>query len=136
MSLSFTKEDVKVEFEKNNKIAEDLLKNSSEMEQFLQKLEIKLRKIPVLGGNLSEVPIMALLIKSYLKKEYKEVPIGTIIAILSALIYFVSPVDLIPDVIPVVGYVDDTAVIGFALLMVKSDLDDYKEWRIKTGRTI
>lgn len=136
MGFSFTKEDVKVEFEKNNKIAENLLKNSSEMEQFLQNLENKLRKIPVLGGNLSEIPMMALLIKSYLKKEYKEIPIGTIIAILSALIYFVSPVDLIPDVIPGVGYVDDTAVIGLALLMVKSDLDDYKEWRIKTGKTI
>lgn len=136
MGLSFTKEDVKVQFEKNTKVAEKLLKSSSEMEQFLQNLESKLKKIPALGENLSEIPIMALLIKSYLKKEYKEVPVGTIIAILSALIYFVSPVDLIPDVVPGVGYVDDAAVIGFALLMVKSDLDGYKEWRIKTGKTV
>lgn len=82
------------------------------------------------------VPTMASLIKSYVKKEYTEIPIGSIIAILSALIYFVSPVDLIPDAIPVIGLVDDAAVVAACLNFVNSDLEEYSNWREKNGKLI
>ena len=48
-------------------------------------------------------------------------------------IYFVAPVDLIPDGIPVVGYADDAAVLAIALDFIKSDIDDYMEWREENG---
>ena len=50
--------------------------------------------------------------KSYIQGEYKDVPIGIIIAIISALVYFVSPIDILPDSIPIVGYFDDAAVVA------------------------
>lgn len=40
-----------------------------------------------------------------------------------------SPIDLIPDFIPVVGYVDDALVVAACLAMVESDLEIYKEWK-------
>lgn len=49
----------------------------------------------------ADVPIIVSLIRSYIKKEYTDVPIGTVIAILSALIYFVSLIDIFQDSIPV-----------------------------------
>ena len=52
------------------------------------------------------VPVMISLIKSYIEKEYTEIPLGTIIAVISALIYVVSPIDIIPDSIPGAGYID------------------------------
>ena len=45
------------------------------------------------------------------------------------MIYLVSPIDAIPDVIPVLGYADDVAVIALAWRMVRSDVDDYEKWR-------
>ena len=83
--------------------AEEMLKDQDKMERFLQRLEKKLKVIPLAGEKLADVPIMVSLIRSYVKKEYIDVPIGTIIAILSALIYFVSPIDIVPDSIPVLG---------------------------------
>lgn len=38
-----------------------------------------------------------------------------------ALIYFISPIDLIPDHIPVVGYLDDLAVLSLAVNCLKSE---------------
>ena len=38
-----------------------------------------------------------------------------VIAIILAIIYVVFPIDLIPDVIPVIGWLDDLIVIGLAL---------------------
>ena len=109
--------------------AEKVLNNNKKLDKVLTRTEKKLNLLPVVGTSLAMIPSMISLVRSYTKKEYTEIPIGTIIAIVSALIYFVSPVDLIPDVIPVAGHLDDAAVVGACLALVKSDLDDYKEWR-------
>ena len=116
--------------------ATELLQDEDKMERFLQKLEKKLRKVPVAGNKLATIPVLVSLVKSYTKKEYTEVPLGSIVAILAALIYFVSPIDLIPDVIPVIGYLDDAAVIAGCLKLVETDLEDYQEWREKNGKVL
>ena len=109
--------------------AEKVLNNNKKLDKVLTRTEKKLNLLPEVGTSLAMIPSMISLVRSYTKKEYTEIPIGTIIAIVSALIYFVSPVDLIPDVIPVAGHLDDAAVVGACLALVKSDLDDYKKWR-------
>ena len=53
-------------------------------------------------------------------------PKGTVAAIIGTLLYVLSPADLIPDVIPVVGYLDDAAVLALCLKFAKHDVDEYK----------
>lgn len=67
--------------------------------------------------------------RDYINGSYKEIPKGSILAIIGSLIYFLSPIDLIPDFIPVVGFIDDIAVLGLVFNQVKSDLDDYERWK-------
>ena len=76
------------------------------------------------------------LVKSYVKKEYTELPVAIMISIVIALIYFLSPVDLLPDVVPVVGYLDDGAVIIGCLSFAMTDLKDYRKWRKDNGYEI
>ena len=45
--------------------------------------------------------------------KYKKVPVGTIAAIVGTLLYVLSPIDFIPDFMPVVGYLDDAAMLAF-----------------------
>ncbi len=63
------------------------------------------------------------------EKEYIEILTGTIIAILCALIYFLSPIDAIIDAIPGIGYFDDSIVVLLCLKLVKSDINEYVNWR-------
>lgn len=64
------------------------------------------------------------LVESYVKREYTDIPLTSIISILAALIYVISPIDLIPDFIPGIGYFDDAAVVTLVLgLGVGHDLD-------------
>ena len=79
---------------------------------------------------------MISLIRNYVKKEYTEIPLGTIIAILSALIYIISPIDFVPDAIPGAGYIDDALVIGACLKLVSSDVDDYEKWRKENNKLV
>lgn len=124
------------ELEKGYSKAEEILKNPERFERLMQRLEKKLKVIPKVGDKLAKVPIMASLIKSFVKKEYTDIPIGSVIAIISALIYFVSPIDLIPDWVPGAGYIDDALVVVACLKMVESDIDEYTKWRKGNGKVI
>lgn len=88
------------------------------------------------AGNsklIKEVGLLCSCVEDYCTGKYKEIPVGTIIGIFACLLYFVSPIDLIPDfinaVLPGLGAIDDIAVIGFAIKAAHDDLLQYEEWR-------
>ncbi len=122
--------------EKGYANAETILEDEDKIERFLQRLEKKLRTVPVAGERLADVPIMASLLRNYVRKEYTDIPIGTIIAIITALVYFVSPIDIVPDSIPALGYIDDAAVIAVCWKFVESDVAEYIKWRDDNGKTL
>ena len=134
---SITEEEAKEAYEKGIKEANELLKDPDKLEIFLEKLEKKLKVIPYVGESFSIVPAMISLVRSYIKKEYTEIPLGAVAGIISALIYIFSPVDLIPDLIPGVGYLDDASVLLICLNAgAKDDIKDYQKWREKNKKSI
>ena len=48
--------------------------------------------------------------------------------IVFTLIYIISPIDLIPDYILGIGQIDDAAILGFCLYLLRKDVRKYKEW--------
>ncbi len=74
--------------------------------------------------------LMALfrLIGAWAKGEYKNVPMKIILLGISAIIYFLMPFDLIPDCIPIAGYFDDAAVIGYVIKSMGDYLETFRIW--------
>ena len=66
--------------------------------------------------------LMGKLVAAYKRGEYREVPVKLIASLVFAIGYVVCPVDLIPDYIPVVGFVDDAAVVGLVFAQMKDEL--------------
>lgn len=81
------------------------------------------------GSAFSNLPVLVSTVRGYEDKGYPNLPIGTIMLIASALLYFLSPIDCIPDSIPGIGYGDDTAGVLACLKLVQSDVDEYREWQ-------
>ena len=103
------------------------LKDEEKAKNLISRLEKKL-KDSKFSEALAVIPLLISCLKSYIKKEYTEIPLGSMLAIVSALIYWVNPFDIIPDSIPGIGHIDDAAVVLVCLKMVKTDLDEYKSW--------
>ncbi|WP_317855523.1 YkvA family protein [Chakrabartyella piscis] len=130
---TFSKQQLLAVLEANDKEAEKILKNEEKFERLIARLEEKIKMVPVLGEYLSELVCLVALVRSYIKKEYTDIPLGTIIMIISAILYIVSPVDLIPDSIPGIGYLDDVAVLALVLKGIHSDVEEFKAWRVANG---
>lgn len=109
--------------------AQELLKNPSKIDGLLEQLEDKLRGIPVGGDLLASVPLMIAMVKSYINGSYKEVSPKVIASLVAAFLYLVKRKDLIPDNIPLVGHVDDLAVLGVTLKICEPELKAFAAWR-------
>ncbi|MBD5499521.1 MAG: DUF1232 domain-containing protein [Lachnospiraceae bacterium] len=90
------------------------------------------KKIPVFGSVIDDIITMIELVDAYVSKKYSDIPFGTIISVVAALIYVLTPFDLIPDFIPLIGYIDDVSVVMLVLYFgVDKDLDRFRKWKKK-----
>jgi uncharacterized membrane protein YkvA (DUF1232 family) len=71
---------------------------------------------------------MVRVVRDYQRAEYRDIAAAKLLIIIAAIIYFVSPFDVIPDWIPVLGHIDDAFVVSLALKSVRSDLDTFMAW--------
>jgi uncharacterized membrane protein YkvA (DUF1232 family) len=125
-----TEEEALQQLEKSRQKAEKMMQNDEKFEKLMRKVEGKWKELPKGLDGLSYIPLLISMVNSYIRKRYTAVPFKTIAYAVGTLIYFVSPFDLIPDLVPVVGHLDDAAVIlALCTKGIKADLDDYSKWR-------
>ena len=117
-------------FRDAEKQARGYAKNPERLHKLFEDAAKKSQEIP--RGPFKEtwayLMTMIRLIRAYASGRYREIPWQSLMTILVAVIYFVSPLDFIPDFIPVIGYLDDALVISLAIHAVKDDLDAFMDW--------
>lgn len=83
-------------------------------------------------GNLSEfqiqVALLIRMVRAYATGEYRSLPWKSLISIVAVLIYFVSPIDLIPDFLPFIGITDDVALVLWLIKTIGSDIQKFSAW--------
>lgn len=72
------------------------------------------------------------LLVAWVRRSYRQVSGTSLLLLVAALLYFVTPVDLIPDTLGAIGFVDDVAVIQTAVEAVRTELDRFRAWE-ETG---
>jgi uncharacterized membrane protein YkvA (DUF1232 family) len=108
---------------------EDLRKVLSKQKE----IEEKFKPDGPFGGFSLDIKLLISLIQDYDQGNYQEIPWESIAGILTALLYVISSVDLIPDFIPLIGTLDDAVVVAVCLKLVKNDLDAYTFWKTKNA---
>ena len=74
--------------------------------------------------------MLTALVRDWRAGRYRRAMRWTIAAAAFALIYVINPFDIVPDVLPFVGAVDDAAVVAACLMLIERDLHTYRDWKI------
>lgn len=106
----------------------------------LRLIQQVVEKASSLGGSktlinniLGKVTTLGRLLKCYISGHYREVSAKTLLKIVAAFIYFLSPFDLIPDVLPVLGLTDDLALLTWVISGINEDLENFLAWETKNS---
>lgn len=129
MTRNLTDKDILEEVERgsakidNSKL--DLIVNEEE--------EIR-KKSTRLDGNkftklLKQLKLALSLIKDFKNKSYTDIPWRSITLIGTAILYFVNPFDIIPDMLPLFGFADDAVLFASIFKSIQFDLEKYAEWK-------
>lgn len=105
------KEGIKSTLSSAGKKLKRLAENSSELQELKSKLEILMR-----------------MVQAHLSGEYRAFPVSSILLIVFALLYFVTPTDLIPDFIPAIGFTDDASVVFLIVKKLNRDIKKFHLW--------
>ena len=108
------------------KVGEEDVKNTLGKEDEIKKL---FRRVKALAKYCNDLCDIFALLRDRVTGIYRETPWTTIAALTGALIYVLSPIDLILDFIPGIGFVDDAIVIGLAIKLAQPDLEKYRAWK-------
>ncbi len=107
----------------------------NDKEKTKEKIDEAFKKANANKADLQSVwiqfELLLSLIKDYFNGAYREIPKKSVIAIVAGMLYFLSPVDLIPDFMLGFGLIDDVFIIGLVIKQVTKDLAKYKEWKAK-----
>lgn len=101
---------------------EDLLEHQKAIEE-------KVKGSGHLRRFTTDIRLMFSLIRDYWRGEYRDIPWKSIAAIAGALLYVLNPIDLLPDFIFMLGFLDDAGVVALCLKLVESDLHRYAAWK-------
>lgn len=117
------------------KIGEKFESFDSYTEDDAQKMMNNQEKIEKIASNKTlhkyrnDIKLYFQMLRDIFTGKYKKIPVGTVAAIVCTLLYVLSPVDLIPDVIPVVGFLDDATMLAICLNFTRFDVEEYKKNR-------
>ena len=93
------------------------------------KAKTLVEKTGFLSQYWEDIKTSFALIRDWFNGSYDKVPARMIVSLAGALIYLVSPLDLIPDWVPMAGLVDDAAMLAFVFQLSKVDLNSYRRWK-------
>lgn len=106
-------------------------RNSTKLLDLVQRMMNRIKQQGVkdsLGEAYHKVLLLVRLVKAFAKGQYKAIPWKSIVSIIATLIYILSPIDVLPDFLPVVGFTDDVALVFWLFNSINDDIEAFEQW--------
>ncbi|WP_268800082.1 YkvA family protein [Pseudomonas huanghezhanensis] len=84
-----------------------------------------------LGKLKDDLKLLQALCLAYWRGQYRAISPKAILSVVAGLMYFLSPLDAIPDWIPGLGMLDDIAVLAWVMKSLEVELSAFRVWREK-----
>jgi uncharacterized membrane protein YkvA (DUF1232 family) len=116
-------------FDELYKKAERTITSGTALSSLLDEVFLKIGQSTDLLYRLQD-SIIALtrMLRAWMKGDYKNISTKSIIAVVAALLYFINPLDLIPDFIPIIGQLDDIFILGYLIKTLNKEIERFMAW--------
>ncbi len=130
--MSEKKETETASFSKAKKKAGSVLRDPQRVSKLLEASRKKIDNLEMgeveLKGIIGTIKTFIRMLRAFGTGQYQAIPWVTILMIVAALIYFITPLDLLPDFIPITGYLDDFTIILAVFHRFKEDVIAFQTW--------
>lgn len=108
--------------------AKKIYEDRDKMDELLRDSEGKSRKFGI-RAMYDDIKILRQLLSDYRKGQYRAISKSSILLIVAGLTYLITPIDILPDFILGLGFMDDAVVLGYVIRQLYDILDQYKTWK-------
>ncbi|WP_426106122.1 YkvA family protein [Massilia sp. TSP1-1-2] len=109
--------------------AADYIQSKEKLSRLIDQASLKATgRQGKLKGVWSSLLAFFRLVRAYGNGSYRQVAPRSLLMIVASLVYFVSPIDLIPDFIFGIGLIDDATVLAWTIKACASDLAAFINW--------
>ncbi|MEO1050839.1 MAG: YkvA family protein [Bacteroidota bacterium] len=119
-------------FKRAKEKATAILKSNDRLKRLILAAGEKIARVGKEGLKtdklVNKVKIIMRMMKAYLNGTYRAIPWKSMIILAAALVYFVNPMDLIPDFVPVSGFIDDFSIMLWVFNNFQKEIDAYVAW--------
>lgn len=105
------------------------LRDPNSVEALLAAASARTQSTPgPLAQAQGHIATMIRMVRAYIEGRYPRIPWRALAAIIGGLVYFVTPVDAIPDFLAMFGLADDVAVLLFVAGQIREEMDRFLLW--------
>jgi len=124
------------DFKEAKKRASSILQDPERLRKLLASSAQKIRGMGNDNQSLQKLKEQVMtfnrMVRAYVSGEYREIPWKNLLLVTAGVVYFVTPFDLIPDFIPISGFLDDLTVLMWVFNSVRDSIEEFEEWE-QTG---
>lgn len=110
----------------------EVLRDDDDFKDAMNSAREKMHRVKLDRNSFSKLYekllVFIRMMSAYLRGDYTQISRKTLLIIGAALLYFINPLDLIPDIIPVTGYVDDLMVVVWVFNRIQDEVNRFSAW--------
>ena len=106
------------------------------VEKAAEKSERKPASTGLVGQTLDSLKVLIRMVTAYARGDYREIAKDNLALIIAAVVYFVMPLDTLPDFIAFLGLTDDAALLAWTWSRVKSEVEKFLVWELAREKLV
>lgn len=112
--------------------AKEMVKDNARLRGMIVKAGEKLSRVgdgsEESKGFMDQLKLLIRMVRAHASGAYRAFAPMTLLMFVFAILYFITPIDLIPDIVPVLGFTDDITVALLIMKRFSADIEQYRKW--------